>query len=459
MAKPVWTSAQIVNQLDSGDHWSGTSLSYGFPAAASWFSGAEKTGASTLLSAQKTAATLTIRLWDDLIAADFTLAGDGATAKIKYMNTTSDIGYAHAYYPGVTADDGSVWFNPEYDASSGTNNLVSPTVGAWGWSTYVHETGHALGLNHPGEYNGGSPTYESDALFKQDSEMYTLMSYFEAADTGGDWVADDGKLYFAQTPMLYDVLAIQSMYGAETSTRAGNTVYGFNSNADVWLFDFTQNKHPALCIYDAGGNDTLDLSGWSYSCVINLAAGSFSSCDQMTSNLAIAFGVQIENGIGGGGADTISGNSAANRLQGLAGNDRLSGGSGNDTLTGGTGNDTLVGGAGNDVLNGNVGVDRFVFNAALSASTNVDTIAAFSVADDTILLDDSVFKKLGATGELSAAAFWKGSAAHDSSDRIIYNAKTGALLYDADGNGAGAAIQFAILPTKPALTAEDFLVI
>jgi Ca2+-binding RTX toxin-like protein len=79
------------------------------------------------------------------------------------------------------------------------------------------------------------------------------------------------------------------------------------------------------------------------------------------------------------------------------------------------------------------------------------------VADDTISLENAVFTGL-AVGTLTGGAFYIGAAAHDSTDRIIYNSATGALLFDADGNGAGAAIQFATLSTGLALTASEFIV-
>ena len=136
------------------------------------------------------------------------------------------------------------------------------------------------------------------------------MSYFKGEDTGADWVASDGHEYDAQTPMLYDVLVIQQMYGADTTTRAGNTTYGYNSTAGEFVYDFTQNLHPIICIYDADGIDTLDLSGSNYSCTLDLTPGSFSNTDMMTSNISIAFGTWIENAIGGTKADTITGNVA-----------------------------------------------------------------------------------------------------------------------------------------------------
>ena len=74
-------------------------------------------------------------------------------------------------------------------------------------------------------------------------------------------------------------------------------------------------------------------------------------------------------------------------------------------------------------------------------------------------MDDAVFTTIGALGALNAAAFVIGAAAADGSDRIIYNAGTGALFFDADGTGAGAAVQFGWLTPGLALSASDFMVI
>src|SRR5262249_12841105 len=110
------------------------------------------------------------------------------------------------------------------------------------------------------------------------------------------------------------------------------------------------NKTPILTIWDAGGRDTLDVSGFSQNQKIDLTPGHFSSVGSLVDNVAIAYGCTIENAIGGAGNDTITGNDADNVLFGGAGNDTLSGGKGNDTLVGAAGNDTLTGGAGNDTF-------------------------------------------------------------------------------------------------------------
>ena len=339
MAKPVYTDSQVISQLNSGYQWTGSTITYGFPTTFSWFPYGEATGASGLSAAQQSQATLALKLWDDLIAPNMTAAADPTRANIRISNTTTNISYAHAYYPGSYTGAGSVWFNPGY---GGTNNLNPPTIGQWGWVTYIHEIGHALGLSHPGAYNGGSPTYANDAVYYQDSQQYTVMSYFTADNTGADWVASDGRTYYAQTPMLDDVLAIQAIYGADTTTRTGNTTYGFNANVDRVVFDFVQNPHPIVTIYDAGGIDTLDLSGFSSPSRIDLNPGTYSDADMMTMNIAIARNTWIENAVGGSGNDVFIGNVLANTLTGNAGNDTFTGGGGNDRIYGGAGTDTAI---------------------------------------------------------------------------------------------------------------------
>jgi Ca2+-binding RTX toxin-like protein len=107
-------------------------------------------------------------------------------------------------------------------------------------------------------------------------------------------------------------------------------------------------------------------------------------------------------------------------------------------------------------LTGLGGNDRFVFNTPLGTS-NVDRITDFSVID-TIELENKVFGHLKA-GVLEQAAFYVGSAAHDNSDRIIYDQTSGAVYYDADGTGTAAAVQFATLGTGLAVTHLDFFIV
>lgn len=345
-AAQSWTDAQVLAQLKSGDSWSGNSISFGFPRVASQMltEGGERGGFLALNTEQQSVARLAILTWADLIAPTFVDFANGG-ANITFGLTSTDIEFAHAYYPQV----GSVWFN------RAEPDLVNPVRGGYGFNTYMHEIGHALGLNHMGEYNGEQVDQPSSW---QDSSVFSIMSYFGPSNNSGgegqvawaDWNGADGSDYSPQTPMINDVLAIQNIYGAAT-TRAENTVYGFHSSITgrlAEIYDFSQNANPILCIYDSGGIDTLDLSGYSTNSTIDLIGGvdHFTSCNNMSSNIEIARDVVIENAISGSGDDILIGNAAANMLIGGAGNDVLRGDAGDDLLTGGSGNDQLYGGSG-----------------------------------------------------------------------------------------------------------------
>ncbi len=348
MALASWTNAQVIGQLDSGWHVSGKTWTYGFPTSNSWIpaSAGERAGFAAFNASQQAAASLAIKVWDELIAPNTSPGGSSASSTFRFSNHTSTDAYGYGYYPNARSWEGSsVWMNSNYA------ELTRPAVGDYSFHTYLHEIGHALGLHHMGNYNG-SANWLTDASSLQDSHMYSVMSYFPVWETGqASWSAN-GVAYYAQTPMLNDVLAIQTMYGADPTTRAGATTYGFNVNgigaAVANVYNFNANLHPILTIYDASGIDKLDLSGYAKASNINLLAGHYSSAAGMTNNIAIAYKTLIENASGGGGNDTIAGNDAANLLIGGAGADALSGGIGNDTLDGGTGLDTLSGGVGND---------------------------------------------------------------------------------------------------------------
>ncbi|MBR1154060.1 calcium-binding protein [Bradyrhizobium sp. JYMT SZCCT0428] len=163
---------------------------------------------------------------------------------------------------------------------------------------------------------------------------------------------------------------------------------------------------------------------------------------------------------------TLAENTSVERLEafrwGSANSINLTGNSIANTVIGNDGSNLINGGGGIDTLTGGGGQDYFLFNTTLGAA-NVDTISDFSVAADTVYLENSIFATLATPGNLArnvtSAEFHIGSAAHDADDRIIYNSQNGALTYDADGNGAGAAIQFATVTLGLSLTTVDFLVI
>ena len=136
--------------------------------------------------------------------------------------------------------------------------------------------------------------------------------------------------------------------------------------------------------------------------------------------------------------------------------DTILGNKGNDKLNGLAGNDTLIGGKGSDTLTGGVGLDRFVFNVSPKKQP-FDKIKDFSVADDTIVLDNAAFTLPG--GPLAPGAFAIGKKAGQADDRILYDTSSGKVLYDPDGAGGSKALVFAKMSKGLALTDDDFLVI
>lgn len=150
--------------------------------------------------------------------------------------------------------------------------------------------------------------------------------------------------------------------------------------------------------------------------------------------------------------NVINGDNRGNKLYGTASNDSISGFAGNDVINGRLGSDQLAGGTGKDV---------FLFDSTLSLA-NIDTIQGFSVVDDTIQIENAIFTKLTSRGTLSSANFRAaaGADAQDSDDYILFDTATGALYYDADGVGAGAAAQFAVIAgLVGTITRADFVVI
>ncbi|MCC0807891.1 calcium-binding protein [Methylobacterium sp. W2] len=121
----------------------------------------------------------------------------------------------------------------------------------------------------------------------------------------------------------------------------------------------------------------------------------------------------------------------------------------------------LNGGLGDDILKGGAGADIFFFNTALGAG-NVDRIVDFAAIDDTLRLENGIFTALTKAGTLAAGAFKDLGAAGavlDADDRVLYDSRTGAVSYDADGSGSADALQFALLTTRPVITFQDILVV
>ncbi len=198
----------------------------------------------------------------------------------------------------------------------------NPAINDYSYMGLMHEINHSIGLEHPGTYNADPNvvlTYQNNAAYREDDLQYSTMSYFAAANTGANYVYQ-GRVIYASTPLLDDITAAQRLYGVNTTTRLGDTVYGFNSNADRAAYRLTNaNDQRVFCIWDAGGFNTIDESGYSTNQVIDLNPGAFSSTGALTDNLSIALGTTIQGAVGGAGNDVFYANAASDVIDGRAG--------------------------------------------------------------------------------------------------------------------------------------------
>lgn len=370
--KAVFSAGQIAKQLTTQwgsasegtiRDWHASTISYSLPNASP--AGVEAAGFKTMTATMKAYATEAFSLWDDLIAPHLVQTTGAANISFAYSSTTQGGGtytaMAGTVQPGgdVALTSAKVWINSTWATQDKDNDFY---YGSYGFMTYMHEIGHALGLSHPGTYDASSGkvlSYANSAEYAQDTQQYTLMSYWKAnaADASVDHTGADDRWHYAATPLLDDILAIQSLYGADMTTRTGDTVYGFHSTADRAEFSFDANPDPVIAIWDAGGHDTLDASGYATDQLINLNPGTMSSIGHLTDNVGIAYNTWIETAIGGSGSDLILGNAVGNTLIGGDGNDAIDGGAGDDLIFGDAGDDRLIGGTGNDEVHGGIGND------------------------------------------------------------------------------------------------------
>lgn len=372
---PAPTGNSEVNALISGTKWGSSGLGGGgkvtfsfpvsfavgssgqFSSGAFAYGGEPDDSGQALNDAQIHAARETLQKWARVANLTVTEVADtpdtawesgdnSAAGDIRFAMSNSP-STAWAYYPGQDNKPygGDVWLNK--------NDFNSPVVGDYAYYAIMHEVGHALGLEHPHENK------DNDIMsLSVDALKYTIMSY---RDYVGDEIDGVGPNFFPTTPMLYDVLALQMIYGANSNYRNGNDTYSWAAGAKVYE-----------TIWDGGGVDTLSAANQPRNVELHLTPGVYSKIGEaiwnehawVRDNLAIAFGANIENATGSSYDDTIFGSVAGNILSGGAGNDTMRGSEwadrnvfDNDKMYGGSGGDFMTGHNGNDVMNGGEGND------------------------------------------------------------------------------------------------------
>jgi serralysin len=386
---------QNVDALISGFKWSGTALTFVLPTQAAQYASYDPLNDETgsfagVQGSLATAVRAAMAQFSAVSALSITEVSNTPLAPVAniFVGRTGQTQTAHAYLPDGYYKEGDVWFgtSSDYDIA---------VKGDYAWSTTLHEIGHALGLKHSHTYLGGVGVYEDDVgvislplTADRDSLEFSIMSYrsYIGQDlTIFDYYTNE-DFGFSQSLMMYDIAAIQRMYGADFTTNATSTTYSFSAvTGEMFVNGVGQGAPGAnrvfLTVWDGGGTDIYDFSNYSTNQSIDLTPGSWSLMSSMQranlgsgnyarGNLFNALQYEgsiaslIENAIGGSGNDTILGNMADNLINGGIGTDSLSGGAGVDTLEGASGNDVLDGGTGSDVLNGGDGNDIYYVDSS-----------------------------------------------------------------------------------------------
>ena len=377
------------------------------------------------------------------VAGSPMIIGNGTSLVAGSTITVEETGQVRAYYNqaieiqgtdnhivnhGLISSYGYYGVFYRSDNIAGQSTLVNTgTIDAATWGVF-HDSAaiDTLVVTNSGTISGDSASYWSGS-----------------GALAVDLVTNSGK-------MIGDVNlgGADDLYDSRLGTIQGDV---FGGDGTDKLYAGTGNNR----LFGEGGNDTLiGGAGADY------LSGGTGSDRAAYSSATKAVIVSLSNpAINSGDAAGDTYNSIEN-LTGSNYNDALNGNSAANAINGGAGNDTIKGYAGNDTLTGYTGADNFVFNTALNAATNVDTITDFNFSADTIQLDDAVFTALTA-GVLATTAFRANTTglAGDSSDRIIYETDTGELYYDANGSASGGGILFAKLGIGLGITAADFAVI
>jgi Ca2+-binding RTX toxin-like protein len=251
----------------------------------------------------------------------------------------------------------------------------------------------------------------------------------EAPDQGTDTVK--ASITYTLPANVEKLILTGSANRDGTGNALANTLTGNSGN------NILNGKAGADTMTGQAGNDTYIVDNVGDKAVESADGGT----DLVKSSVTFTLGNNVEN-------LTLTGSAAIN-------------GTGNtltNVITGNSGNNTLNGRQGNDTLKGGAGQDRFLFNTALNSSTNFDKITDFTPIDDVIRLENAVFAALTTTGSLASDAFSATTSAKTSKHRILYDAATGIVRYDADGTGPAAAVKVVVLTTKPSITRLDFYV-
>ena len=233
-------------------------------------------------------------------------------------NATTYNAYTSTTFSGSTINSASIHITQKWYNNNGGALGTTGVLNSYGYQTYLHELGHALGLGHAGPYNG-SAIYGTDNIFTNDSWQYSVMSYFDQTNyTGGTNPAT--SYAYVTSAMQADIYAIQLLYGAPTGQTANK--FGYNATAGA---EYNLAQSDAFTIYSSTGTADLDASLYAGAQTVNFGAGTFSSIKGKVNNIGLALNTNLTSYEGGSGVDTII-------LSNLNFNDVVNGNGGTDTV-------------------------------------------------------------------------------------------------------------------------------
>lgn len=338
--KPSYTVQQAADEMVRDNaRWHDTNndgktdVAYQFlTTAGRRFSSLDLSGFSEFNQAQKASAQMAMEHWSDVANVRFTQASPGMQEEGRVTFGSFDVQVdgknAFATRPPSESYQRYLSANPKIPRhgavseiwTAGTDEAhTSPSHANDGHRTIAHELGHGLGLSHPFRSLPTGSSYDT-ATYAEDTSGHSIMSYWSEHHTGQSFTKN-GVNHSPSTPMVDDVAAMQKLYGVNHETRAGDTTYGFNSNAGRAAYSLNSAADaPVFTVWDGGGVDTLDFSGFDQNQVINLNEGAPSDIGGMKKNVFIARGTTIENAKGGTGNDIFISNLTQNILTGGGGN-------------------------------------------------------------------------------------------------------------------------------------------
>ncbi|MDP3548644.1 MAG: hypothetical protein Q8S29_20920, partial [Phreatobacter sp.] len=265
------TGNQNIDGVLSGYKWTTTALTWRIPTSAlqydtnSSLAGiqyGDTARTSTFLAPTAAMATAVATILDTMFGAvsglSFTQKASSDTSadmSIGRSTATSSFGTAYAYYPtgSGTGLSGDSWFSDAYDTWGGGYAYNNPVKGGYAWATYIHEFGHNMGLKHGQETGGPANTAMAADRDGMEFSIMTYRSYVGGPVNG----YTNEEWGFAQSLMMYDIAALQTMYGADFTTNSGNTTYTFSSTTGEMFINGVGQGAPGgnrvfLTIWDGG---------------------------------------------------------------------------------------------------------------------------------------------------------------------------------------------------------------